>query len=427
MRRIALPLLISLCTALPAHADEAELRAKIDKLTAELEALKTEIKTMNSRTEALADQQEAMAAQTPATGAAGGASSASPLSVWGYGEVNYNRPTDNGSDTTADLRRAVLGFGYQFDEATRLSTEFEIEHAIASADDEGEVEVEQFVVDHTLAPYASVKAGLFLMPVGLLNESHEPTAYYGVERNFVETAIIPTTWREGGVGVYGTTGFGLAWDAGITTGFDLGKWDPTSGEGRESPLGSIHQELQLARARDLATYVSLNYRGIPGWDLGGSVFTGKAAHDNPDLSLASDSRVTLWEAHTRWTPGNFDLSALYAKGTISDTAALNTRFAGSPTLIPKEFWGWYLEGAYRIGLRGGRGLSPFVRYERFNTGEDYEPLPAGLSVDALPTETVWTAGLNFELNRNVVLKLDYQDFKESTTGDRVDLGLGVAF
>ncbi len=97
--------------------------------------------------------------------------------------------------------------------------------------------------------------GLFLIPSGLLNENHEPTRFYGVFRNRVETAIIPTTWREGGTLLQGNTDFGLRWDAGLTTGFDLSKWDPTSPEGKESPLGSIHQELALAKASDMSGVV----------------------------------------------------------------------------------------------------------------------------------------------------------------------------
>jgi len=213
----------------------------------------------------------------------------------------------------------------------------------------------------------------------------------------------------------------------LTTGFDLGKWDPTSGDGKESPLGSIHQELQNAKAQDLSTYLALNYRGIPGWVAGGSVFTGKVSQGNQDIRVASDARVTLWDAHTRWTPGNFDLSALYAKGTISDTTDLNATFVGKDTLIPKEFWGWYTQGAYKFALPGTYSISPFARYERFNTGADYAAIGSGLTPDALPTESVWTYGFNFNLNPNVVFKVDYQRFSEDTDRNRYDLGMGLAF
>ena len=110
------------------------------------------------------------------------------------------------------------------------------------------------------------KGGLFLIPAGLLNTNHEPTAYYGVERNFVETAIIPSTWREAGVGLSSTYDNGLSWDLGLTTGFDLTKWDAKfADEPRtKTPLASIHQEGQLAKSRDLSYHAAVNWRGVPG-------------------------------------------------------------------------------------------------------------------------------------------------------------------
>lgn len=445
MKKQVLPLLLScLFASTAAHADEAELRARVEKLSAELEALKSEMKRLSRQTEAVATQQEAAArppgpqnvvipgpAATDAgygngAGNAVNASAPGQVSIFGYGEINYNRPRKDTSQTQADLRRAVVGFGYRFNEQTRFVSEFEWEHAVTSASDPGESEVEQFFIDHQLSNSVALKAGLFLIPSGLLNESHEPTHYYGVERNFVETAIIPTTWREGGVGLHGTTGQGFNWDVGVTTGFNLGKWGPASGEGRESPLGSIHQELSLAKAKDLSTYAALNYLGLPGLLVGGSVFTGKAGQGTPDFA-AADARVTLWDVHARWQPGNWDLSALYARGTISDTQQFNLINIGNPTPIPKEFFGWYTQAAYKVWQSGDYSLTPFFRYERFNTASRYASLPEGLSVDPAATERVLTYGLSFYLNPNVVLKTDYQKFQVDDVRDRFNLGLGLMF
>jgi len=421
MKCIAIPLFMTLSLALPVQADEADLQKRADELSAELEKLKQEMKELDSRTEALADQQQS-------TGLADSLASAyknSGVSIWGYGEINYNRPDDS-SNTKMDLRRAVFGFGYEFDDSTNFISEFEVEHGVVSADDDGEFEVEQFYIDHSLTDSVSVKGGLFLIPSGILNISHEPVYYYGVERNFVETAIIPTTWREGGAGVYGLTEQGIAWDVGVTTGFNLASWDPASTEGQESPLGSIHQELQNANAKDLAVYTALEYRGIPGFVVGGSVFTGKAGQGQSSVELARNSRVTLWEAHTQWAPGNFDLAALYAMGTISDTGALNATFVGNPSLIPEEFWGGYVRAAYRIPLPKARTLAPFVRFSQYNTGAEYD-VDSAFSANSLPTETVWTTGVNFYLNPHVVLKADYQNFDKNGDNDRFDLGLGLDF
>ena len=118
---------------------------------------------------------------------------------------------------------------------------------------------------------------------------------------------------------------------------------------------------------------------------------------------------------------------MYAKGTISDTKDLNITFIGNPTPVPKEFYGWYTQAAYKVWQSGTYALAPFVRYERFNTASDYAEVPLGLGVDTLPTEAVWTYGFNFNLNPNVVIKTDYQRFKEDSSRNRFDLGLGLAF
>jgi outer membrane murein-binding lipoprotein Lpp len=443
----------------PAHADDAALKAEVEALRAEVATLEKEMKQM--RAERIAAPTPAAPAPPPATAVAASTAPApapaAPAAVpnagpgmpnpgialgeattlWGYGQIDYNRPTANPADAKADLTRAVIGFNHVFDDSTRVYGELEWEHAVTSNEDQGESEVEQLYVEHALAQNYGVRAGLMLVPLGLLNEHHEPTQYYGVERNFVEQAIIPTTWREGGVAGYGSSDSGFAWNLGITTGPDLGKWDPTSDEGRASPLGSIHQELQLANAHDLSLFAALNWQGIPGLDVGGGVFAGKIGQDTSQQTggdhyfPADDSRLVLSEVHTRWQTGPFDLSALYARGTISDTQALNLTFLGQPTPVPKSFWGGYVQGGWRALEWNVSSLVPFARYEEFNTGASYADQPQGLGTPPLPTQRVWTVGANYYLNPNVVFKIDYQGFRYDDPllnyGDRVDLGIGYQF
>ena len=300
MQRTKLSLLIAALLAAPcSYADDAELRARVVRLEAEVQALTRALKQIDAKAESIAIQQEARASAGGATVAETIGPAFASTTIYGYGELNYTHPRAS-SQTLADLRRAVFGFGHRFDDDTRFISEFEFEHAVASASDRGEAEVEQFYTDHRLAQNTNAKAGLFLIPAGLLNESHEPTHYYGVERNFVETAIIPSTWREGGVGVYGSTDFGLAWDTGVTTGFNLAKWDSSNTSGCQvSPLGCVHQEMQLANAKDISVYAALNWRGTPGLVVGASLFTGGAGQGGqgyasaPVLAVAGD-RVLLW-------------------------------------------------------------------------------------------------------------------------------------
>ena len=416
-----------------AFASEADLILRLDQLAAELQKVKAELAATRQKTDAVEQRQQAAAptitAAAPASAPPHPAATeaAGPQTViGGYGEVNYNRPTKNAAGAQTDVRRVVIGLSHRFDDKTKLVTEFEWEHAVTSASDRGEAAVEQAYIEREFGNGLRAKAGLFLIPAGLLNTNHEPTAFYGVERNFVETAIIPSTWREAGIGLSSTLDNGLTWDLGITTGFDLAKYDAASPDGRESPLGSIHQEGQLAKSRDLGVHGALNWRGVPGLLVGGSIFSGKAAQGTSDFA-GPNARVTLWDLHTRYTPGRWDLSALYARGTISNTDSLNLASLGSPNPIPSAFYGWYGQAAYRAWQAGDYLLTPFIRYERFNTAQRYAGLPQGTDVATGPNERVVTVGTNLRIGEGVVLKADYQKFSEERSRDRVNLGLGYSF
>lgn len=445
---IALCLAATLLAAAPAYAetpDEA-LARRLDALTQELEALKTQVKQLKAQNEALAAQQEGSTAgagagvapgttttvaldpYTAPTGVSTQASANTVLgrtSLFGYGEINYNHYDHDSSRTEATVRRAVFGIGYRYDENTRFVSEFEVENAVVSAEDGGEFEVEQFYVDHRFTDWANLKAGLLLIPSGYINTTHEPPRYFGVERNFVETAIIPSTEREGGIALYGSTRYGLSYDIGVTTSFNFANWDFGSNEGRESPLGAAHQELSNARAADLAQYVALNYDGIRGLNIGASVFTGEAGQNQPNFTASP--HFTLTEAHARYVRGPLQLQALYAQGHISDTAAVNLANVGQPTPIPSNFHGWYLQSAYRVWKHRDLEFVPFFRYERFNTADNYAALPAGLGLPGQGTETVRTYGASFFLNPNVVFKADYQQFGIDKASNRFNLGVGLQF
>jgi hypothetical protein len=377
------------------------------------------------------------------------------LRLWGYGEIYYTDPTSDRNQAQFDLARAVFGIGYQFDPRTEFNSEYEVEHAVSSATDVGEFEVEQFYIDRRLNDAVTVRAGLLLMPFGFLNEHHEPTNFYGVQRNFVETLIIPSTWREGGFNLHGDTPSGFMWNVGLTTGFDLSKWDfapefPPYANALEleasdiAPLQATHQELALANARQLSQYLALGYYGVPGLTLGAAVSTGNAVPvpAPPNSPIPGNQRVTLWEAHARWTPNRWDLTAIYARGTISNTALANEANPGSPNPLPAAFYGYYIQGAYELWSHGDYRLNPFARFERYNMGASYEGtsgpvIPAGqVSLSAAPGDyglwpqnhdRVWTVGANFYLGPHVVLKTDYQWFEQNTNFNRWDLGLGVAF
>jgi hypothetical protein len=283
----------------------------------------------------------------------------------GYGEAAYSKFRQSG-DATADLARFVFGFNHRFDERLTVHSEVEFEHAVVSADDQGEAEIEQAWVNYKLSDGVNFKAGLFLIPVGILNETHEPPTYYGVMRNQVETRVIPTTWRELGVGAHGLFGEGFRYDVGVTTSFDSGKLDdPLTG------IRSAHQEGQLANARNLAVYGALNYR-LPGLLVGSSVFsgdTGQNGASNPSLQGVA-ARFTMWDLHAQYRVAGLDLQGLYTAGTLGDadqvTAAMFSADPATAFAAPKSMKGWYVQAAYHVYKRGNFDVAPFIRYERID-------------------------------------------------------------
>lgn len=428
-------LLLGMSSGYAQTAHEAELARRLDQLSAELASVRAQLVQLQQATPAAAPATAGSWTATtaaPASASAPVAQAAAPAPaadgpstvLSSYGEINYNRASKATDQAGVDISRFVLGIQHRIDARTKIVGELEVEHAVSSADDPGEVEVEQAYVERQLTDNWAARAGVFLIPAGLLNENHEPTVYYGVTRNFVETAIIPTTWREAGITFIGNLDNGLTVQAGLSTSFDLTKWDAASTEGTESPLGAVHQEAALAKARNVAAFGAINWRGVPGLLLGASLFSGGATHKTPTFP---NSRITLGDLHARWTPGRWDLAAVYARGTISNTGALNTPLVGNPTLIPKTFDGWYTQAAYRLWQHGDYVLTPFARFEQFNTARSYADIGLGLTPPDGRTESVSTVGASLHVTPSVVLKADLQHFRINALGNRLNLGLGWSF
>jgi len=134
------------------------------------------------------------------------------LSIGGYGELLVGQVRENGNDVV-DAQRVVLYFGYKFTDRIIFNSEIEFEHATTSSNKDGQsgsVSVEFALLDFLLWQELNLRAGLLLAPFGIINEVHEPTTFFGVFRPSVETQIIPTTWRENGLGIFGDFDLGAA-------------------------------------------------------------------------------------------------------------------------------------------------------------------------------------------------------------------------
>jgi len=180
-----------------------------------------------------------------------GAAAVTGTAIGGYGELTLNAPAN--SPAIVDLRRFVLFIGHNFSDRLRFYSEVEIEHAVSSAEDQGEVEVEQAYLDALLTRGVNLRGGLILMPVGIINIYHEPPTFNGVDRPEVDTLIIPSTWREPGFGIFGELSTGLSYQLYLVNGLNA------AGFTAETAVADGHQEAMNAAARDFGGVGRLSY------------------------------------------------------------------------------------------------------------------------------------------------------------------------
>ncbi len=353
------------------------------------------------------------------------------VSLAGYGEMVYQNPAGSRDDgqpsrklDETDFLRGVLYSGYRFSESALFNSEIEFEHA--STGKGGEASVEFAYLDFFLFPKANVRAGLLLVPMGFVNEKHEPVTFPGALRPDVERFVIPSTWRENGVGVFGEIAPGLEYRAYLMAGLKATGYTAADGirGGRQSGAKS--------RAEDFAVAARLDYVGRPGLIVGASVFTGEAGQGEktPD-GEGFGARTTLWDIHAEGSYRGLDLRALYVQGSIADADRINAaaKLTGSKS-VGERLSGWYVQAAYDLlsVFRSGsaQSLAPFVRYERYNT---QERVPAGFSADPANDRTTVTYGVTYKPIPNVAVKADWQDRKNKAgTGvDQFNLALAYMF
>lgn len=322
----------------------------------------------------------------------------------GYGELTFNKAER--TPALVDLRRVVLYFGHNFDEHLRFYSEIEIEHAIASRDDDGEAEVEQAYLDGLFTPHFNLRGGLILMPVGIVNIYHEPPTFNGVDRPDVDTLVIPSTWREAGLGAFGELTRGLRYQVYLVTGFNASGFTATSGV-REG-----HQEAQLARAANVAGVARVDFEPRLGTNLGVSAYYGTSG--SALAGAVGKVPVGLVELDVRTRRGGFTARAEVAAAFIGDAAALNTALAAANAAdfdgpVSAQTRGAYAEIGYDLlRLRPPateQSLTLFARYDYVDTQAD---VPAGFTARPELRRQTATAGLTYRPIPLIALKLDYR-------------------
>ncbi len=343
--------------------------------------------------------------------------------IGGYGELHYNNFSGDVpvgktlKKDEIDFHRFVLFFGHRFNDWISLKSELELEHS--NTENGGAVELEQAYLDFNFSEKLNAKAGIFLMPLGFINETHEPPTFFGVERNTIETRILPSTWWEAGASLYGELAPGWKYQTGLTSSLSAEHFEDFATRGVREGRRNVSE----APAENIAFHGRLDYSGMPGLTVGASLFTGKTGQDNDALN--ANARLTLWDIHGRYSVDKFDLRALYAQGRLSDAAKINDAFAGFE--VADRFYGWYMEAAYHVWKNGEQDFAPFVRFEKWNTQAD---IPNNIVRNEASENDVWTIGANYWPHPQVVLKADYQKFDkpDGDKGDkRFNLGLGYMF
>jgi hypothetical protein len=351
--------------------------------------------------------------ETPVENALGGAGRLQGSAFGGYGELTLNIPgkyiLDPSQDAVVDLRRFVLFFGHNFSDRVRFYSEVEFEHAVSSADDRGEAEIEQAYLDGLLGRRLSLRGGLIIMPAGIVNVYHEPPTLNGVDRPAVDTFVIPTTWREAGVGIFGELSEGLRYQLYVVNGFNANGF--TAG----AAIRDGHQEAQFARASDWGAIARLDWEPRLGTVVGGSGYY--ATSGNTLTSMVGKVPVTLFEIDARMRIGGFAARAEVAVLFIGDAAALDDAFqraaviagALAPDPVASQSRGGYLEAGYDLLRWLAPGSAQGVTlFGRFDYADTQAVVPAGFLANPALRRTIYTVGLVYRPVMAVALKLDYR-------------------
>lgn len=368
----------------------AELERRLDAVTREIERLSLGIDVVQADSSIMGFGPAASKVYQVTQG----------VSIGGYGEIlyeNFASSRENGTPATSldviDALRAILYFGYKFDDRLLFNSEIEIEHA-------NEAYLEFAYLDYELTEGIGIRAGLLLAPLGLVNELHEPPVFLDSKRSLTENRIIPTTWRENGIGLFGSGG-NIAWRVYVMNSLN-GAGFAAAGlrNGRQKGTRALAESLSLA--------ARLDYVGLPGLMVGGSTFFGGTGQGRELSGEKVDGNLLIWDLHADYEARGFDVRALVAGASLNDARELNqlnalTGAAG----VGDGMLGWYVEGGYDVLSRTDtpHQLLPFARYEEIDTQASTVPGVTGGAANHL---TAVSLGAAWKPSPQVVVKVARQ-------------------
>lgn len=344
------------------------------------------------------------------------------LHFFGYGELHYNSnigPTEN----EIDFHRLVLGFGYDFTDWVMFRAELDFEHAFT------EPELEFAYVDFLIRDYFNVRLGAVLIPMGIINQHHEPPTFNGVERPSLYRVLIPTSWQEAGAGFHGKFGHGFEYELYAVTTPDAEGY--TGSNGIRGGRGKIAE----APGHDFGVTGRLQYTGISGLRVGTSVFAGNTGQGDSSFDGAF---LSMLEFDAKYSFSGIDLEGIFVMNNVSDAGnisrALQARAIAAgdvfTNFVASRMLGWYVEGAYHLFHHllpnTKHDLILFGRFEDFNTQSS---MPAGFAANRANDRNTFTTGLTYLPIPQVAIKADYNfNWNAANAGvDQFNLGLGFYY
>lgn len=407
-----------------AQADEASLQRQIDVLADEIARLREELAIPETD-----DQLGSAYGMGPAASKVYGVRQG--ISLGGYGEFYFAAPIEetdeSGALNTADFYRFISYFGYKFSDSIVMNTEIEYEHGTTSgnyAGSGGSISVEFAYLDFLLNPRFNVRAGTLLLPLGFVNEMHEPPFYHGNFRPETERSIIPSTWRELGVGAHGQLTDELRYTAYVINGLNAEKFD-------DQGVRDGRQKGNRALWEDVAGALKLAWEPDAGYGIAVSGLVGQA-DQNRLLDPADQAfEVTHWVAETHGFVRHrgFEARALVAVSGIDGVEELS-ELTGET--IPESQLGWYVDVAYDVapqllGRSTSASLSPWVRYEQLDLQRE---VGGGYTRDRTLDRQLLTVGVDFKPHAQVVLKGEYIHFEnagDKVESDQIRVGAGFVY
>lgn len=347
-----------------------------------------------------------------------------PIRFFGYGEVHLNNPRTGATAagqtnrSQAELHRFVIGLGYDFNEQISLTAEFDLEHSFRTP------EVEFVHLDIKLSKACTFRSGVLLMPVGSMNEFHEPPVFASVERPQVDTLVIPTTWQESGLGFLGdlsTDEVIIKYRAYLVSGMDPSDFKASNGirDGRGRGLDTN------SFSDGMAGVGRIEVQPVSWLQLGGSVYRGQAEKRE---APKGDTDVRIFEID-----GRFDYQGFYLKGEaalveIPDADEITPLVPAADRPVGEEIEGWYLEAGYDVLqlllAETDCQLVVFGRREFINTQAE---VPDGFVKQNGMTRRIWTFGAAFYPIPSVAFKVDHEDWEDNAHRDLKRWNFGIAF